>query len=79
MQKLKKRSIIDLKSHSQAMRLKNYGTLRLRAMLAIASFIIHDQTISVLHAGLPNFKSRTPAAHNTIATSRSSGATNSSG
>ena len=33
----------DLESQSQAMRLKTFGTSRLGAMLAIASFIIHDR------------------------------------
>jgi hypothetical protein len=46
-EKLKKRSIIDLKSHSQAMRLKNYGTLRLRAMLAIAS--LYHSLFNIAH------------------------------
>jgi hypothetical protein len=34
--------MIDLESQSQAMRLEQFGNSRLRVMLAIASFIIHD-------------------------------------
>ncbi len=61
------------------MRLKNYGTLRLRAMLAIASFIIRDPDDLLLHTRVPGLKSRTPLAHSALATGRSIAALKSSG